>query len=76
MLPVSEDARAWLASPRAAIGFLIRNEDQKSRDYANIADRFRPGHADYTYWRKYGLRAPRGSKLHPGEVNGGLGFVR
>jgi chorismate synthase len=43
-----------------AIGFLIRNEDQKSRDYAAIADRFRPGHADYTYWRKYGVRDPRG----------------
>ena len=43
-----------------AIGFLIRNEDQKSRDYASIADRFRPGHADYAYWRKYGIRDPRG----------------
>ncbi len=43
-----------------AIGFLIRNEDQKSRDYAAIADRFRPGHADYAYWRKYGIRDPRG----------------
>ncbi|HEX5476367.1 MAG TPA: chorismate synthase, partial [Burkholderiales bacterium] len=43
-----------------AIGFLIRNEDQRSKDYSAIADRFRPGHADYTYWKKYGLRDPRG----------------
>lgn len=42
------------------IALLIRNQDQKSRDYAEIADRFRPGHADYTYFRKYGLRDPRG----------------
>jgi len=43
-----------------AIGFLIRNEDQRSKDYAAIADRFRPGHADYTYTQKYGFRDPRG----------------
>ncbi|MBK8064479.1 MAG: chorismate synthase [Betaproteobacteria bacterium] len=43
-----------------AIGFLIRNEDQRSKDYAAIAEKFRPGHADYTYWMKYGLRDPRG----------------
>jgi len=43
-----------------AIGFLIRNEDQRSRDYAAIADKFRPGHADYTYWQKYAARDPRG----------------
>lgn len=43
-----------------AIGFLIRNEDQRSKDYSDIADKFRPGHADYTYWQKYGLRDPRG----------------
>jgi chorismate synthase len=42
------------------IGFLIRNEDQRSKDYAAIADKFRPGHADYTYWQKYGVRDPRG----------------
>jgi len=42
------------------IALLIRNEDQKSRDYANIADTFRPGHADYTYWQKYGIRDYRG----------------
>jgi chorismate synthase len=43
-----------------AIGFLIRNEDQRSKDYAAIADKFRPGHADYTYWQKYGVRDARG----------------
>ena len=42
------------------IGLLIRNEDARSRDYAAIADRFRPGHADYTYHHKYGIRDPRG----------------
>lgn len=42
------------------IALLIRNEDQRSGDYGNIADRFRPGHADYTYWHKYGIRDPRG----------------
>ena len=43
-----------------AIGFLVRNEDQRSRDYAAIAQKFRPGHADFTYLQKYGLRDPRG----------------
>ncbi len=43
-----------------AIGFVIRNEDQRSRDYSALADTFRPGHADYTYWQKYGLRDFRG----------------
>ncbi len=42
------------------ICLLIRNTDQRSRDYANLLDTFRPGHADYSYWRKYGLRDPRG----------------
>jgi chorismate synthase len=42
------------------IGLLIRNTDQRSKDYGNILDTFRPGHADYTYWQKYGLRDPRG----------------
>jgi chorismate synthase len=42
------------------IALLIRNEDARSRDYANIADTFRPGHADYTYWHKYGIRDYRG----------------
>ena len=38
----------------------IDNVDQRSKDYRNIADRFRPGHADYTYWKKYGIRDYRG----------------
>jgi chorismate synthase len=42
------------------IGLLIRNTDARSKDYSNIADTFRPGHADYTYWRKFGERDPRG----------------
>ena len=44
----------------APIGFLVRNEDQRSKDYTEIASKFRPGHADYTYLRKYGIRDPRG----------------
>jgi chorismate synthase len=42
------------------IALLIRNEDQRSSDYDELVDTFRPGHADYTYWRKYGRRDPRG----------------
>jgi chorismate synthase len=42
------------------IGLLIENEDQRSRDYDKIKDRFRPGHADYTYQQKYGFRDYRG----------------
>lgn len=42
------------------IALLIRNTDQRSKDYGNLLQTFRPGHADYTYWRKYGLRDPRG----------------
>ena len=42
------------------IQLLIENVDQRSKDYRNIADRFRPGHADYTYWKKYGIRDYRG----------------
>lgn len=44
----------------APIAMLIRNQDQRSQDYGNIADTFRPGHADYTYWHKYGIRDYRG----------------
>jgi chorismate synthase len=44
----------------APIALLIRNQDPRSKDYANIADTFRPGHADYTYWQKYGIRDHRG----------------
>ncbi|WP_426106302.1 chorismate synthase [Massilia sp. TSP1-1-2] len=42
------------------IMLMIRNQDQRSKDYGNIVDSFRPGHADYTYWHKYGVRDPRG----------------
>ena len=42
------------------IALLIRNEDQRSQDYSKIRDTFRPGHADYVYWQKYGIRDYRG----------------
>jgi chorismate synthase len=42
------------------IALLIQNTDQRSKDYGNLVDTFRPGHADYTYTQKYGLRDPRG----------------
>jgi len=42
------------------ICLLIRNTDQRSKDYSEVAQKFRPGHADYTYLQKYGLRDPRG----------------
>src|SRR5438128_10823614 len=43
-----------------AIGFLVRNEDQRSKDYSAIAQKFRPGHDDYTYLQKYGVKDARG----------------
>ncbi len=43
-----------------SIGLLIENQDARSRDYSEIKDKFRPGHADYTYWKKYGFRDYRG----------------
>ena len=42
------------------IGLIIENKDQRSRDYSEIAEKFRPSHADYTYWKKYGVRDYRG----------------
>jgi chorismate synthase len=42
------------------IGLIIENSDQKSKDYSNISEKFRPGHADYTYIQKYGVRDYRG----------------
>jgi chorismate synthase len=42
------------------IALLVRNTDARSKDYSKIAEQFRPGHADYTYWQKYGIRDPRG----------------
>jgi chorismate synthase len=44
----------------APVSLMIENRDQRSRDYGDIAGKFRPGHADYTYWRKYGIRDYRG----------------
>lgn len=43
-----------------ALALLIRNTDARSKDYGNITDTFRPAHADYTYWQKYGIRDYRG----------------
>ena len=42
------------------IALVIENEDQRSKDYSEIKEKFRPGHADYTYWAKYGIRDYRG----------------
>jgi chorismate synthase len=42
------------------VGMIIDNVDHRSRDYGDIAEKFRPGHADYTYWKKYGVRDYRG----------------
>ena len=42
------------------ISLMVRNQDQRSRDYSNIAEIFRPGHADFGYWEKYGIRDYRG----------------
>jgi chorismate synthase len=42
------------------ISLLIENQDARSKDYSDIKDKFRPGHADYTYWKKYGFRDYRG----------------
>lgn len=53
---LSEDRRT-LGTP---IGFIFRNSDAKSGDYDSLAHRFRPNHADYTYWLKYGIREHRG----------------
>ena len=42
------------------IALVIENQDQRTKDYGDIKDKFRPGHADYTYWAKYGIRDYRG----------------
>ncbi|WP_342157494.1 chorismate synthase, partial [Proteus mirabilis] len=47
-------------TPGTSSGLLIENTDQRSQDYSEIKDVFRPGHADYTYEQKYGLRDYRG----------------
>src|SRR5690606_21916207 len=56
---VIEDG-ADLVTTGTPVSMLIRNVDQRSKDYSQIADQFRPGHADYSYHVKYGLRDPRG----------------
>ncbi|HST44619.1 MAG TPA: chorismate synthase [Luteimonas sp.] len=48
------------ATTGTPIALLVRNTDARSRDYGAIATQFRPGHADYSYWHKYGVRDPRG----------------
>ena len=48
----------------ATIGLLIRNEDQRSKDYGTIAEMFRPGHADYTYWQKLDRKSTRLNSSH------------
>ena len=53
---ITEDG-ITLGSP---IGFVIRNSDHRSKDYSELADKYRPNHADYTYDAKYGIRDPRG----------------
>ena len=55
-----ESADGTYTTTGTPIALEIDNVDQRSKDYANIAQAFRPGHADYTYWKKYGLRDHRG----------------
>ncbi|RLA73229.1 MAG: chorismate synthase [Epsilonproteobacteria bacterium] len=55
-----EDNSGQLVSTGTSIGMILFNENQKSRDYANVKDLFRPGHADFTYFHKYGIRDYKG----------------
>lgn len=55
-----EDRPETLVTTGAPVSMMIRNTDQRSKDYSEIKDRFRPGHADYTYHVKYGIRDYRG----------------
>ena len=48
------------ATTGTPVQLMIENTDQRSKDYSEIAEKFRPGHADITYWLKYGIRDPRG----------------
>jgi chorismate synthase len=57
---VFPDADGRQVTTGAPISLLIRNTDQRSKDYGEIKDKFRPGHADLTYWKKYGIRDYRG----------------
>lgn len=58
-----------------SIGLLIENTDQRSQDYSAIKDVFRPGHADYTYEQKYGLRDYRGGGVKGVEIGDGFDVV-
>src|SRR6204780_183643 len=55
-----DDRMAEQVTTGTPIALLIENVDQRSKDYDDIRDKFRPGHADYTYWAKYGVRDYRG----------------
>ena len=57
---VFEDEAGKQVTTGAPISLLIENKDQRSKDYSQIKDKFRPGHADYTYTQKYGIRDYRG----------------
>ncbi len=57
---VFEDKAGRQVTTGTPISLQIRNVDQRSKDYGDIKDKFRPGHADYTYWAKYGIRDYRG----------------
>jgi chorismate synthase len=57
---VFEDRTGRQVTTGAPISLQIRNVDQRSKDYGDIKDKFRPGHADYTYWAKYGIHDYRG----------------
>jgi len=57
---VFPDDEGFPVTTGAPISLFISNVDQRSKDYGDIKDKFRPGHADYTYWKKYGVRDYRG----------------
>ena len=57
---VFEDENGQLVSTGTSIAMILFNENQKSKDYSNVKDLFRPGHADFTYFHKYGIRDYRG----------------
>ncbi|RME99273.1 MAG: chorismate synthase [Alphaproteobacteria bacterium] len=57
---VFQDAEGRQVTTGTPVSMVIENVDQRSKDYSEIQDSFRPGHADYTYWKKYGIRDFRG----------------
>src|ERR671920_144170 len=56
----ADDRTGQQVTTGTPIALLIENVDQRSKDYSDIKDKFRPGHADYAYWKKYGIRDYRG----------------